>query len=132
MVNSDHKPLLELYSTTVFLCSEPVPFRRYAIITAYNPNGVVLTQEQNQQLNDLLRGELSQFSYVEVTGASPDFSHQEPSFAVETSLYQAQALAKQYQQNAIFWIDNKNLSIEPAVLKFDSINLGDITSRWCL
>lgn len=123
------EPLLDLYATTVFLCSKPIIFNSFAIITGCNPNGQILTENENKKLNKLLELQIKQYPFVEVIGASADLTHQEPSFAVQMSLSDAQELANKHQQNAIFWVNNDLLSIEPAGLVFRPRAIGRFSTR---
>lgn len=129
MPNTDLKPLLELYSTTVFLCSEPISWTQFAIITPCNPKGEVLTELDNDCLLNKMQSMLIEFDFKELTGASPDLLHQEKSFAVKCSKQKAVSLGRVFQQNAIFWVEDGELSIEPAVLQFEPIVLGRFTDR---
>ena len=115
------KPLLDLYATTVFLCSRPIPFTQFAIVTAHNPMGVINNQLENKKLNNSLQLQINQYEYFEVIGAAPDLQHQELSFAINMPLPQAQELAKKVKQNALFWVEHDNISIEPACLPFASV-----------
>lgn len=129
MLNKDLKPLLDLYSTTVFLCNEPIDWSYFSIITACNPNSELLDEHQNDKLMKRLCRELKELEFKTLIGASPDFLHQEQSFAVKCSKQKAILLAKAFQQNAIFWVEDGELSIEPAVLQFDRIILGRFSDR---
>lgn len=123
------KPLLDLYATTVFLYCKPVPFRQFAIITACNPNGEILAEQTNKKLNISLSQQITQYEYVEIIGASPDLSHQEPSFAIAMELAKAQALAKRLQQNAIFWVQDDEVFIVPAGLHFQQVAIGSFKQK---
>ena len=123
------EPLLDLYATTVFLCSKPVHFPDFAIITANNPNGELLNFQENKKLNDLLQQQINQYNSVEIIGASPDLTHQEPSFAVQVSLKQAIKIAKRFQQNAIFWVTKGEVFIVSAGLCFQTREIGRFDQR---
>lgn len=123
------EPLLDLYATTVFLCSKPVYFPDFAIITANNPNGELLNFQENKKLNDLLQQQINQYNSVEIIGASPDLTHQEPSFAVQVSLKQAVKIAKKFQQNAIFWVTKGEVFIVSAGLCFQTREIGRFDQR---
>lgn len=118
------EPLLDLYATTVFLCSKPVQFPDFAIITANNPNGELLNFQENKKLNDLLQQQITQYDLVEIIGASTDLTHQEPSFAVEISLKEAVRIAKIFNQNAIFWVSKGEVFIVSAGLCFQTREIG--------
>ena len=128
-MNTDLKPLLDLYATTVFLCAQPVTFLQFAIITGYNPSGRMLLDSENKKLNILLSQQINQYEYIEIIGTSPDLSHQEPSFAINMPLAEAKKLAVAYQQNAIFWVQDDEVFIESAGLYFERVAIGGFKQR---
>lgn len=87
----------------------------FAVVTACNPNGVFQAEFENQKLDEAFRAELEKknISYYRVTGGSPDFCHAEPGFAVAVDLDTSLALARQWQQEAIFWIEDKFVFVIP-------------------
>jgi hypothetical protein len=103
------------YFRTVFLVGEAVPVwsERFAIITAYATTGETWTEERNQAADEKLRDRLSAFglSPLRVTGCSPDLRHQEPGWAVETNLFQALALGREFLQDAIYWVEGDRLGV---------------------
>lgn len=123
------EPLLDLYATTVFLCSKPVHFSEFAIITAYNPNGELLNLQENKKLNNLLKRQITQYESIAIIGSSPDFSHQEPSFALNVELSKAVDIATQFQQNAIFWVTGGEVFIVSAGLCFQTRGIGKFATR---
>lgn len=129
MPSKDLKPLLELYSTTVFLCNEPIHWSKFAIVTACNPLGKILSESENESLLKNMQTKLTAIDFKIVTGASPDLSHQEKSFAVNCSKPKAVSLAKSFQQNAIFWVDNGEVTIEPVSLSFEPVHIGRFVDR---
>lgn len=128
-MNNQLEPLLDLYATTVFLCSKPVHFSEFAIITACNPNGELLNLQENKKLNNLLTQQINQYEFIEIVGASPDLTHQEASFAVKVSKDEAIRIAKQFQQNAIFWVEQGEVFIVSAGLCFQTREIGRFTKR---
>lgn len=85
----------------------------FAIITANNPKGITKTEAENKILhrtlqNDLRKNSLANF---EITGMSPDKSHQEAGYGVSCSLEDAIALGQKYKQEAIFWVDQDSLNL---------------------
>lgn len=118
------EPLLDLYATTVFLCSKPVLFPEFAIITGYNPKGELLNFQENKKLNNLLQQQINQYEFIEITGSSPDLTHQEPSFAIEVELNEAIRIAEKFEQNAIFWITRGEVFIVSAGLCFRTRKIG--------
>lgn len=122
--------LLNLYSNTVFLLDEvqalPNPF---AIITAFNPQGKSQPLKQNESQNEALRSELENVLHHTVIGASPDLTHQEPSFIVQISKPAAVGLAHKYDQNAIFWVEGDELHLVPVLMQGDEVSIGQFRER---
>lgn len=109
-----------LYQNTYFKCANRLVFPdTFAIITACNPGGESETANINNQLNCDLLARLKQleFKYQPLRAGNINFSHIEDSCIVECSFSQALALGRDFNQNAIFWIDNNQLSLVPCLLK---------------
>ncbi len=84
------------------------------VITACNPFEQVLADEENQKRNDVLKEILNtrNLKYESVIGKSTIGSWQEISFAIHgLSRAQACELASQFEQRAIFEIDNEELHV---------------------
>lgn len=79
-------------------------------ITAFNPLGQRKTYEQNAVFNAQLHGQLSQYSLQIINGSGSDPSGRWPTeesfLAFGINLKTAMALGKQFDQNAIVWIDS--------------------------
>ena len=117
--------LVATYRNVVFLVdTEFDPTRSFAIITAHNPLGRILTKRENARRNQALEGQLTSYFYQTIIGAAPDLSHQEASFAVACSKQQAIELALKHEQNAIYWVEAGRLWLEPVALSFTPIELG--------
>jgi len=86
---------------------------KFAVVTAYNPRGENIDEEQNRdrlaQLEDELRSSGERF--VSVDACSPDESHCECSVAVMTTKERAMAIAQRFEQIAIFWFDGDHFWI---------------------
>lgn len=123
---------LTLYSQTKFIFrnvdSRPLP-NPFAIITAYNPKSQITDESQNRDLNNALESELSQVRYEPIIGASPDLTHQEPSFIVQLSKPAAIGLARKYNQNAIFWVERDELHVVPVLMDADEVTVGTFRAR---
>lgn len=128
-MNNELEPLLDLYATTVFLCPKPVLFSEFAIISGYNPNGELLNLQENKKLNNLLQQQINQYEFIEIIGASPDLTHQEPSFAVEMKQQEAICIAKTFRQNAIFWVTAGKVFIVSSGLCFQTRDIGSFRAR---
>jgi hypothetical protein len=118
---SENEQIMALYATTVFKLAKQVTLpTSFAIITAHNPQGVICDATTNAQYNLALKRLLTTHSEVKklqpIIGCAPDMSHQEASFLVDLPKGTAITLAKQFKQNAIFWVEEDQLSIVPVML----------------
>ena len=81
--------------------------RAIAVITAYNPGGVVADAAENERAQQALEDELTRLGlpFWPAAGASPDWRHVEPSVAVPgLAEPDALALGARYGQEAIFML----------------------------
>ncbi|MFL5489279.1 MAG: DUF3293 domain-containing protein [Gemmatimonadaceae bacterium] len=89
----------------------------FAIVTAFDPNGLNLPARENEQRQRALEEKLaaSRCDFVRVDARSPDGAHSERSIAVSMSQQAAVDLARELGQVAIFWFDGKAFWIVAAV-----------------
>lgn len=88
----------------------------FGVVTACNPNGQTVSDEENHQATYALRSALTdeKHFFFPVTGGSPDFSHAEPGFGVLfKSLEEAVSWGRRYQQEAVFWINEGKVHLVP-------------------
>jgi len=86
------------------------PAPALAIVTACNPGLEVCLPEENEARNQWLEERLHEegLCYVSARGYDPGRDHEEPSFAVlGITLEDACALAREFDQAAIFWWDGR-------------------------
>ena len=90
----------------------------FGILTAYNPRGVDLSDEENAKRAGELEAELVSLGleFVRVDCCSPDRSHCECSVAVVAPKEQLLDMARRWEQIAIFWFDGSAFSIVGAIL----------------
>jgi hypothetical protein len=91
----------------------------FAVITACNPRGENVSDDENDRRSTRLEDELSESGkrFVRVDACSPDQSHCERSIALEVPLARAVAIARRYDQLAVFWFDGAEFWIEPVLSK---------------
>jgi len=91
---------------------------QFGILTAYNPRGGELADEENSRRAGELEAELVSlgFEFVRVDCCSPDRSHCECSVAVVAPKEQLLDMARRWEQIAIFWFDGTSFSIVGAIL----------------
>lgn len=81
---------------------------RFGIVTAYNPNGQVQSEEDNRKANAELEADLvnAGLEYFHVTGGSADGSHREPGFGIAADSPEIiRPLSRRFRQDAFFWVD---------------------------
>ncbi|GGQ24586.1 DUF3293 domain-containing protein [Shewanella litoralis] len=106
------------YQRTHFLftqrLSHDFPF---AIITAHNPSGLLLSPSQNRLLDRQLQFKIQQYNspYRALVGAAPDLSHMEKSWAVFIDKEQALELGREFNQHAIYYVSQGILSLVACV-----------------
>ena len=88
--------------------------QQFAIVTAYNPEGLVTDPADNNRADLELRESLDKMglTYFRVTGGSRDGKHKEPGWGIvlqtpETS----QKLSRQFKQLAFFWVEQGHVSL---------------------
>jgi hypothetical protein len=105
-----------LYAGAVFR-GEPLPAGwpvDFAIVTACNPWGRVVSAEENQAADEALCAGLREAGYAlhRLTGGSADPSgHQEPGWAVALDPGQALAWGRRQRQDAVFLVRAGRLSL---------------------
>ena len=99
--------------------------QQFAVLTAFNPRGVDISEEENQQRMAQLEAELASVgeSFVQIDACSPDKSHCECSFAINVSRERAIDIAKRYEQVAIFWFDGSSFWLYGAIDPIEPLKL---------
>lgn len=88
----------------------------FGVITACNPCGKTVDQEENELATEALRYALEAEALIcfPVTGGSSDFAHAEPGFGVLfCSSQEAVSWGQRFQQEAIFWIEKGRIQLVP-------------------
>src|SRR5690606_35072837 len=86
------------------------------VVTACNPDGVTVSNEQNMAASERLERHLAEagFQFFRVTGCSPDLTHQEPGFGVITDEQDVIVqLGREWRQVAVYWIYQGILHLVP-------------------
>jgi hypothetical protein len=88
---------------------------RFGVVTAWNPDGVTADALSNQTANARLEAILQAeaLPYFPVTGGSPDFTHAEPGFGINADQGQVVALGRDFNQEAVFWIEHSTVHLCP-------------------
>jgi hypothetical protein len=103
------------FKQAVFLCA-PLPLdwpTEFAIITAYDPDGLPTKGELNLAADLALEADLRAAGYrlLRVTGGSADGLHQEPGWAVPIGLPGAVEFGRRYRQVAVFVVRAGRLAL---------------------
>jgi hypothetical protein len=85
----------------------------FAIITAYDPDGLPTTAELNRSADESLEAELRSAGYRlhRITGGSADGVHLEPGWGVPIGLPGAVEFGRRYRQLAIFAVGAGRLAL---------------------
>lgn len=124
--------LWDIYKSAVFLSCQPFGLsERYAIITACNPKGEMLTDCENRARDYRLQKLMSQHkaNYRCVYGCSPDLSYREKSWMVNLEKDQAIEVGKAFDQNAIYWVEDGLLFLTPCLSSENEETVGAVSSR---
>ena len=104
-----------LFQQAVFR-SAPLPAdwpADFAIVTAYDPDGLPTTSQLNRAADKALESELRAAGYRlhRITGGSADGVHLEPGWGVPIGLPGAVEYGRRYRQLAVFYIQGGGLKL---------------------
>jgi hypothetical protein len=104
-----------LFKQAVFRCA-PLPAdwpADFAIITAYDPDGLPTAAELNRAADEALESELRAAGYRlhRIAGGSADGAHLEPGWGVPIGLPGAVEYGRRYRQLAVFCIQGGGLKL---------------------
>ena len=108
--------ILPEYQRTIFIAKEAPEGgwpRQFAVLTACNPCSSG-ERKDDASATVRLRKRLSRRGHkrYRITGSSPDWNHQEVSFAAwNLSLDEAMEIGREFQQNAIFWVHEGRIEV---------------------
>ncbi|USD40665.1 DUF3293 domain-containing protein [Vibrio sp. SCSIO 43135] len=121
--------LWEAYSDCYFRfsnhCTEPC----FAIVTAWDPASKLMPYQYNFVKNQHLQQSLNCYSWTKVLVGDQQFSWSEESFAVAISSQKAVALGKQYQQNAVYYVEHGELFLLSCLKDKTVKHLGKLVER---
>ncbi|WP_167469896.1 DUF3293 domain-containing protein [Vibrio aquaticus] len=101
--------LWQTYCDPYFRFESQLHSENFAIITAWNPASVWLSNIDNTRNNQHLEKDISHTCYSHVLVGDKTFTWAEASFATAMSLEEALELGKKYQQNAIYYVQGEAL-----------------------
>ena len=128
------EPLPTEFTQVFFRATMPVDGwpKKFAVVTAHNPDGQLLEPAANDAADDALRAAIEKrgLTYFRVTGGSRDEKHREPGWGFSSATPQsAQELSQRFRQLAFFWIENDRLSLVDARTG-NSTDQADWHERW--
>ena len=96
----------------------PLTSTAFAIITAHNPRSEVFPPDENEGRQCCLIAEIESYSwrYTPLIAGDEDSNYSEASIAVACLLPDAVEVARGFDQNAIFYVNNDLLSLVPVLL----------------
>ena len=124
--------LWHTYQQTEFLLTQTLSSQlSFAIITAHNPKGEILTPCQNGLLDRKLQREIHRLGllYRAMIGTSQDRKHMEKSWAVATDKASAIKLGILFNQNAIYYVEADQLQLVPCLFFCQETQLGAFSPR---
>ncbi|WP_273858536.1 DUF3293 domain-containing protein [Photobacterium sp. GSS17] len=116
------------YQSIIFNLKQHPVYPCFAILTAFNPRSIVLSKRENLDRNAQMVAELSTLvpELLPITCSGLDGQWQEPGFVVPLSLTKVRQLARQWEQNAIYWVEDNELFLVPVLIEGQEIQrLGD-------
>ncbi|USD65724.1 DUF3293 domain-containing protein [Vibrio sp. SCSIO 43136] len=101
--------LWRAYQAIVFFTDKPITFERFVVITACNPRSIKASEEINYQRNNQLREQINNENFIQLEVGDAEKLWVEPSFCVEISLQNGLKLAQEFDQNALYYVENGQL-----------------------
>jgi len=80
----------------------------FGVVTAWNPNGKIISDEENAERTEALRKDLDnrELLYFPVTGYALDSDHYEDGFGIVCGRDETIRLGQEWEQLAVFWMDD--------------------------
>lgn len=102
------------YHNTVLEYPSGKPFEEFWVITAWNPRGETNHSLEENLLADQRLQEVLDDMHIErfpVIGKAPDDSHAEPGWGIRCDESTAMRIAREFEQEAVFYLSNKERRI---------------------
>ena len=112
--------------------AEPLTAQAFTIMTAYNPRSVLCSESDNEARQSRLLAAIhaSGWRCATLIAGDKGFEYFEPSLAVTCCLKDAADLAKKFEQNAIYHVQDDQLSLVPVLLlNRDQEHIGRFSQR---
>lgn len=125
--------LWQAYREVVFTGPAVPEYNAFAIVTAWNPRSRLVSQQDNDTAQANLEARLRQqgVEFSPITGGSRNGDWQEYGIAVDMSLNASIALARELDQNAIYYVVDGVVSCVPVLLEgLEETVVGALTARF--
>ncbi|WEM41908.1 DUF3293 domain-containing protein [Photobacterium sp. DA100] len=124
----EKKSLWCSYQSIIFNLKQHPVYPCFAILTAFNPRSIVLSNKENlsrhHQLELVLKSQYQ--GVLPISCSAVDGQWQELGFVVPMPLAQACREAARWGQNAIYWVEGNDLFLVPVLIKgVEAQRLGD-------
>lgn len=120
--------LWKIYLTTCFKMEKIFPLSSFAIITAWNPRSKLTSHCLNRTNNQRLQHRLKGYDWIQLLAGDPEFIWTEESIAVEMDLSTALTIGREFEQNAIFYVQDGELWLH-ACFDMQAVNMGPFAER---
>ncbi len=82
--------------------------KSFGVVTAWNPNGKIISEEENAERTEALRKDLDRqkLRCFPVTGYALDSDHYEDGFGIECGREETIKLGNEWEQLAVFWMED--------------------------
>lgn len=125
-------PLSNAFRQVRFLCEKDDIPDSFSIVTAYNPDGLTVSDDLNAKADQALKQAIDEagFCAFRVTGGNFDFSHAEQGWGISCDQVEARALSARFGQLAFFEIRDRQVFLLPTDPSAgDEEDLGDWNIR---
>ncbi|MGF1699719.1 DUF3293 domain-containing protein [Photobacterium makurazakiensis] len=116
------------YQSIVFNLKQHPVYPCFAILTAFNPRSIVISDSQNNVRHQRLISELRAVTQqlLPIICSDPSGQWQEQGVMIGIPLDVAKNYAAQWGQNAIYWVEGGSLFLVPVLLQgYEIQRLGD-------
>lgn len=112
----------------------PPSWPAYAIVTAWNPASQWVSARRNARRQRALLRRVNDLTdrpvLGSVWGSAQDESWQEASLLLQMPRAAAVRLVSRFGQHALYWVEEGELWLLPALMKGEPLHLGRLAPRW--
>jgi len=91
----------------------------FVVITAFNPRGISINEDQNEARQEQLEVRMmdQRIPYLRCDGLDPDSDHRERGIAVHMDRPTAHDLGVEFEQSAMYWFDGSRFWLVPVLAR---------------